>query len=97
MKPPLGQITDEHFRRLFDLNELGLIPTTQEALNHVGPEGGSIINVSSIVSTLSPADQSVYNGTKSAVDGLTRTFAEELGQRKIRVSNKGFGASHLRV
>jgi NAD(P)-dependent dehydrogenase (short-subunit alcohol dehydrogenase family) len=58
---PLGQITDEHFHRLFDLNVLGLILTTQEALNHFGPEGGSIINVSSIVSTLSPADQSVYN------------------------------------
>jgi NAD(P)-dependent dehydrogenase (short-subunit alcohol dehydrogenase family) len=52
----------------------GLILATQEALNHFGPEGGSIINVSSIVSTLSPADQSVYNATKSAVDGLTRTF-----------------------
>jgi 3-oxoacyl-[acyl-carrier protein] reductase len=84
---PLGQITDEHFHRLFDLNVLGLILTTQEALNHFGPEGGSIINVSSIVSTLSPADQSVYNASKSAVDGLTRTFAKELGQRKIRVNS----------
>jgi 3-oxoacyl-[acyl-carrier protein] reductase len=84
---PLGQITEEHFHRLFDLNVLGLILTTQEALNHFGPEGGSIINVSSIVSALSPADQSVYNATKSAVDGLTRTFAKELGQRKIRVNS----------
>ena len=84
---PLGQITDEHFHRLFDLNVLGLILTTQEALNHFGPEGGSIINISSIVSASSPADQSVYNATKSAVDGLTRTFAKELGQRKIRVNS----------
>ena len=84
---PLGQITDEHFHRLFDLNVLGLILTTQEALHHFGPEGGSIINVSSIVSTLSPANQSVYKATKSAVDGLTRTFAKELGQRKIRVNS----------
>ena len=51
---PLGQITEEHFHRLFDLNVLGLILTTQEALNHFGPEGGSIINVSSIVSASSP-------------------------------------------
>src|ERR1700722_9584064 len=84
---PLGQITEEHFHRLFDLNVLGLILTTQEALNHFGPEGGSIINISSIVSASSPADQSVYNATKSAVDGLTRTFAKELGQRKIRVNS----------
>ena len=84
---PLGQITEELFHRLFDLNVLGLILTTQEALKHFGSEGGSIINVSSIVSTLSPAEQSVYNATKSAVDGLTRTFAKELGWRKIRVNS----------
>ena len=83
---PLGQITEEHFHRLFNLNVLGLILTTQEALNHFGPEGGSIINVSSIVSTASPVYTAVYNATKSAVDGLTRTFAKELGQRKIRVN-----------
>jgi 3-oxoacyl-[acyl-carrier protein] reductase len=84
---PLGQITEEHFHRLFDLNVLGLILTTQEALNHFGPGGGSIINISSIVSASSPADQSVYNATKSAVDGLTRTFAKELGRRNIRVNS----------
>ncbi|HYZ71612.1 MAG TPA: glucose 1-dehydrogenase [Chthoniobacterales bacterium] len=84
---PLGEITDEHFHRLFDLNVLGLIRTIQEALNYFGPEGGSIVNVSSIVSTSSPADHSVYSATKSAVDGLTRTFAKELGRRKIRVNS----------
>ena len=84
---PLGQITEELFHRLFDLNVLGLILTTQEALKHFGSEGGSIINVSSIVSTSSPANESVYNASKSAVDGLTRTFAKELGQRKIRVNS----------
>src|SRR3984957_9715308 len=60
---PLGQITEEHFHRLFDLNVLGLILTTQEALNHFGPEGGSIINISSIVSTRSPVGTAVYNAT----------------------------------
>jgi 3-oxoacyl-[acyl-carrier protein] reductase len=84
---PVGQITEEHFHRQFNLNVLGLILATQEALNYFGPEGGSIINTSSVVSTLSPAGSSVYNATKSAVDGLTRTFAKELGSRKIRVNS----------
>jgi 3-oxoacyl-[acyl-carrier protein] reductase len=84
---PLGQITEEHFHRLFNLNVLGLIFTTQEALNHFGPEGGSIINISSIVSTSSPVGTAVYNATKAAVDGLTRTFAKELGHRNIRVNS----------
>src|ERR1700751_4519339 len=84
---PLGQITEEHFHALFNLNVLGLILSTQEALNHFGPEGGSIINLSSIVSTSSPVGTAVYNATKSAVDGLTRTFAKELGQRRIRVNS----------
>ena len=84
---PLGQITEEHFHRHFNLNVLGLILTTQEALHHFPPEGGSIVNTSSVVSTLSPAGMAVYNATKSAVDNLTRTFAKELGPRKIRVNS----------
>jgi len=84
---PLGQITAEHFHRQFDLNVLGLILTTQEAIKHFGPDGGSIVNTSSIVSTFSPPGGAVYNATKSAVDGLTRTFAKELGKRKIRVNS----------
>jgi 3-oxoacyl-[acyl-carrier protein] reductase len=84
---PLGQITEDNFHRHFNLNVLGLILTTQEALKHFGAEGGSIVNTSSVVSTLSPAGNAVYNATKSAVDGLTRTFAKELGARKIRVNS----------
>jgi 3-oxoacyl-[acyl-carrier protein] reductase len=84
---PVGEITEDHFHRHFNLNVLGLILATQEALKQFGPEGGSIINISSVVSTLSPAGCSVYNATKSAVDGLTRTFAKELGSRKIRVNS----------
>ncbi|MGD0815380.1 MAG: glucose 1-dehydrogenase [Verrucomicrobiota bacterium] len=84
---PLGEITEESFHRHFNLNVLGLILATQEALKHFGPEGGSIVNISSIVSTLSPAGMAVYNATKSAVDNLTRTFAKELGPRKIRVNS----------
>lgn len=84
---PVGQITEEHFHRQFNLNVLGLILATQEALKLFGSDGGSIVNVSSVVSTLSPPGRAVYNATKSAVDGLTRTFAKELAPRKIRVNS----------
>ena len=84
---PVGEITDENFHRHFNLNVLGLILATQEALSHFGPGGGTIVNISSVVSTLSPIGTAVYNATKSAVDGLTRTFAKELGPRKIRVNS----------
>jgi 3-oxoacyl-[acyl-carrier protein] reductase len=83
----LGEITEEQYRRIFDLNVLGVILTTQEAVKLMGPEGGSIINISSVVSTLSPPGGAVYNATKSAVDGLTRTFAKELGPKNIRVNS----------
>jgi 3-oxoacyl-[acyl-carrier protein] reductase len=83
---PVGQITEELFHRMFNLNVLGLILVTQEALKLMG-EGGSIINTSSVVSTLSPPGNAVYNASKSAVDGLTRTFARELGSKKIRVNS----------
>jgi 3-oxoacyl-[acyl-carrier protein] reductase len=84
---PLGTITPEYYRRLFDINVLGTILATQEALKYFNPAGGSIINMSSNVSTSSPAGTAVYNATKSAIDGLTRTFAKELGARKIRVNS----------
>ncbi|AFZ56708.1 glucose 1-dehydrogenase [Anabaena cylindrica FACHB-243] len=83
----LAEITPEHFYRQYDLNVLGLILTTQEAVKHIGPDGGSIINMSSVVSTLSPAGSAVYNSTKSAVDGLTRSFAKELAPRNIRMNS----------
>jgi 3-oxoacyl-[acyl-carrier protein] reductase len=83
---PVGQITEENFHVHFNLNVLGLIFCTQEALKLMG-EGGSIINVSSVLSTLSAPGTPVYNATKSAVDGLTRTFSKELAPRKIRVNS----------
>ena len=83
----LPEITEELFHRHFDLNVLGLILATQAAVKHFGPEGGSIVNTSSVVSTLSLPGNGVYNATKSAVDGLTRTFAKELAPRKIRVNS----------
>lgn len=84
---PLAEITEASFHRHFNLNVLGLILTTQEAVKHFGPDGGSIVNMSSVVSTLSMPGTGVYNATKSAVDGLTRTFAKELAPRKIRVNS----------
>ncbi len=84
---PLGQITADDFHRHFNLNVLGVILATQEALKYFGPDGGSIINISSVVSTLGIPNTAVYNATKGAVDTLTRTFSKELGARKIRVNS----------
>ena len=83
---PLADITEEHFRKHFDLNVLGLLLSTQEAAKHFGPEGGSVINISSIVSTITPPGASVYSATKGAVDVITKTLAKELGPKKIRVN-----------
>jgi 3-oxoacyl-[acyl-carrier protein] reductase len=84
---PIEEVTAEHFHRQFDLNVLGLLLTTQEALRYMGPEGGSIINVSSVVATLAPPTASVYSATKGAVDTVTRSLAKELGPRRIRVNS----------
>lgn len=83
---PLGQITAENFHQQFDLNVLGLIFATQTALTLM-QNNSVIVNVSSVVSTLSPPHMSVYSATKSAVDNLTRTFAKELAIRNIRVNS----------
>jgi len=84
---PLEQVTEVTFHRLFDTNVLGLLLATQEALKHFKATGGSIINVSSLASSLTPPTGVVYNATKAAVDAITRTLAKELGARKIRVNS----------
>jgi 3-oxoacyl-[acyl-carrier protein] reductase len=83
---PLDAITPEHFHKQFDLNVLGLLLTTQEAVKHMG-SGGSIINISSIVGRMPISPASVYSATKAAVDALTVTLSQELGPRKIRVNS----------
>jgi 3-oxoacyl-[acyl-carrier protein] reductase len=83
---PLENVTEEHFHRQFNLNVLGLILTSQEALKHFGPAGGSIINISSGASTIAPPNASIYSATKGAVDTITRSLAKELGPRNIRVN-----------
>jgi 3-oxoacyl-[acyl-carrier protein] reductase len=84
---PLEQVTPEHFHRMFDLNVLGLVLTTQEAVKHFGPEGGSIINISSLAAVSPPATASVYSATKGAVDAVTKALSKELGPKKIRVNS----------
>jgi len=84
---PLENVTEDHFHKQFNLNVLGLILASQEAVKHFGPAGGSIINISSVVSTLTPATGAVYSATKAAVDAVTRSLAKELGPRKIRVNS----------
>jgi 3-oxoacyl-[acyl-carrier protein] reductase len=82
----LEAITAEHFHKQFDLNVLGLLLTTQEAVKHFGPSGGNIVNMSSVVATLAPPNTSVYSATKAAINAITRSLAQELGPRKIRVN-----------
>ena len=84
---PLEAVTPEHFHKMFDLNVLGLLLATQEAAKMFGPDGGSIVNISSVVSTLGMPSASVYSATKAAVDSITRSLAKELAPRKIRVNS----------
>ncbi|RWX78727.1 glucose 1-dehydrogenase [Neorhizobium lilium] len=81
----IEDITEEHYRRMFDVNVLGVLLTTQAAVKHLG-EGSSVINISSAVTSLNPPTSSVYTGTKAAVDAITSVLAKELGSRKIRVN-----------
>lgn len=84
---PLADVTEQQFHRMFDTNVLGMLLVTQEALKHFKPEGGSIINIGSLASSLTPPTAVVYNATKAAVDAITRTLAKELGSQKIRVNS----------
>jgi len=84
---PLEEITENEFHREFNTNVLGMMLATQESLKHLGPEGGSIINIGSLASSLTPPTGVIYNATKGAVDAITRTLAKELGPRKIRVNS----------
>ena len=84
---PLEAVTAEHFHKQFDLNVLGLILTTQEAVKLMNGNGGSIINISSIVGPMPVQNASVYSATKAAVDAVTVALSKELGPRKIRVNS----------
>jgi 3-oxoacyl-[acyl-carrier protein] reductase len=83
---PVEDITEEQFHRLFNINVLGLLLTTQAAIKHLG-EGASIINIGSGVTRITPPNTAVYSGTKGAVDAITGVFAREFGPKKIRVNS----------
>jgi len=83
----LGEITEEQFHRQFNTNVLGLILTTQEAVKRFGAGGGSIINIGSTISNVTPPATAVYTATKGAVDAVTHVLAKELGPKKIRVNS----------
>jgi len=84
---PLENVTAEHFHKHFDLNVLGLLFASQEAVKYFGSAGGSIVNISSVASSARFPTASVYSATKAAVDAVTRSLASELGPRKIRVNS----------
>ena len=84
---PLEGITEESFHEMFDLNVLGLILATQKAAEAFGPEGGSVINISSLAGVAPVANASVYSATKAAVDAVSVAFSKELGPKKIRVNS----------
>ena len=83
---PIENVTEDEFHREFNTNVLGPILTIQEAVKHFGPDGGSVINISSVASTSAPANSVVYSATKGAVDTIARVLAKELGARNIRVN-----------
>ena len=83
---PLENVTEEEFHREFNINVLGPILTTQEALNYFGPDGGSVINISSVASESAPPNSVVYSASKGAVDTIGRVLGNELAARKIRVN-----------
>jgi len=91
---PLEQVSEEHFYNHFNLNVLGLLLTTKEALKYFGSEGGSVINIGSVASRITPPSSSVYSGTKGAVDSITGALAKELGSRNIRVNSINPGVIH---
>lgn len=83
---PIEQVTEEHFHRQFNVNVLGLLLTTQAAVKHL-KAGGSVINIGSGVSRVTPPNTAVYTATKGAVDAITGVLSKELGPKKIRVNS----------
>jgi 3-oxoacyl-[acyl-carrier protein] reductase len=83
---PLEQITPEHFHKQFNLNVLGLLLTTKEAVAHFNPRGGSVINIGSVVGKMAFPNAAVYSATKGAVDSITVSLSKELGPKGIRVN-----------
>ena len=83
---PLEEVTEDEFHREFNINVLGVLLASREAMKYFGPDGGSVINISSVASTSPTPTAVVYSATKGAVDTITRVLAKELGPKKIRVN-----------
>lgn len=83
----IEEITEEEFHRQFDTNVLGLLLATQGAVKNFGANGGSVINIGSVVSRITPPGSAVYTATKGAVDAITQVLSKELGPKKIRVNS----------
>jgi 3-oxoacyl-[acyl-carrier protein] reductase len=84
---PLQEVNEKEFHRQFDTNVLGVLLTSKRAAKQFGESGCCIINIGSVASTLTPPSSSIYAATKSAVDGITRVLAKELGPRNVRVNS----------
>jgi 3-oxoacyl-[acyl-carrier protein] reductase len=89
---PLEEMTEDEFHREFNINVLGTLLATKEAIQHFGPNGGSVINISSLASAGEP-EPAIYSGTKGAIDAITRALAAELWPRKIRVNAIALGGA----
>ena len=83
---PLEALTEESYHRHFDINVLGLLLTTQGAARMFGEAGGNVINISSVVTSLNPANSVIYTASKGAVDSITRVLSNELAPKGIRVN-----------
>ena len=83
---PIETVTEDDFHQHFNINVLGVVLAVKEAIKHFGPDGGSIINLSTAVTRNPPPGASVYVASKSAIEAITRVLAKELGPRKIRVN-----------
>lgn len=92
----LEGITEEHFHRMFDLNALGLILTTQEAVKQFNSNGGSVINISSVASTATPAGGAVYSATKAAVDAVTKAWTPQHSRQCHQPRHGGNGRNPYR-
>ena len=91
---PIETLTSESIQAIFSVNVFGLLLATKAALPLFTEEGGSIINIGSVVGEMAPAQASVYVGTKGALNSITRVFAKELAVKKIRVNAVNPGAVH---
>lgn len=89
---PIETLTNESISAMFSVNVFGLMLATKAALPLFTEQGGSIINIGSVIGEMAPAQASIYAGTKGALNSITRVFAKELAPKKIRVNAVNPGA-----